>query len=407
MRGKTSTGLPLSGIESRITTRFGDYVKVKSNQIPFNSPFLTGKELGFISDAHARGKLSGDGYYTALCSKWLEESTGAKKALLTHSCTAALEMAAILSDIQPGDEVIMPSYTFVSSANAFVLRGGVPVFVDVKPEDQNIDETQVEAAITSRTKAILVVHYAGVACEMDTITQIAVKHGLIVIEDAAQAIFSSYKGRPLGTIGQLGCFSFHETKNVVSGEGGAILINDEKFVERAEIIREKGTDRSRFFRGQVDKYTWQDIGSSYLPGEIIAAFLWAQLQEGRSITSVRQKLWMKYFDSISSFDQLETKVSLPRAGISGNAHMFQLILNTALDREKVTQVLAEKSILAVPHYVPLHSSPQGTLVSRSKHQKFPVTDKVASSLLRLPLYPDLTKHQDRVIDAVDIALKQL
>jgi dTDP-4-amino-4,6-dideoxygalactose transaminase len=381
-------------------------VKDNSNWVPFNSPFLTGKELGFISDAHARGKLSGDGHYTALCSKWLEESTGAKKVLLTHSCTAALEMAAILSDIQPGDEVIMPSYTFVSSANAFVLRGGVPVFVDVKPEDQNIDETQIEASITSRTKAIVVVHYAGVACEMDTILQIAAKYGLIVIEDAAQAIFSSYKGRPLGTIGQIGCLSFHETKNVISGEGGAILINDQRLVERAEIIREKGTDRSQFFRGQVDKYTWQDIGSSYLPSEIIAAFLWAQLQEGKLITSMRQKLWIKYFEAMSSFNELASKVTLPSAGISGNAHMFQIILNNELDREKVTQTLAEKSILAVPHYVPLHSSPQGRLVSKSKFQNFPVTDKVANSLLRLPLYPDLAKHQDRVIDAVNLALKQ-
>ena len=378
----------------------------KSFSIPFNRPFLTGKEVDFISDAHARGKLSGDGYYTALCSKWLEESTGAKKALLTHSCTAALEMAAILSDIQPGDEIIMPSYTFVSSANAFVLRGGVPVFVDVKAKDQNIDETQIEAAITSRTKAILVVHYAGVACEMDTVMQIADKHSLIVIEDAAQAIFSFYKGRPLGTIGQLGCFSFHETKNVISGEGGAILINNEKLIERSEIIREKGTDRSRFFRGQIDKYTWQDIGSSYLPSEIIAAFLWAQLQEGKSITSMRQKLWTKYLEAFSSFDDLVQKVSLPIAGISGNSHMFQIILTTELEREKVSRFLAERSIMAVPHYVPLHSSPKGRKVGRSKPEALPVTDWIANRLLRLPLFPDLAKHQDRVIDAVLGALRQ-
>jgi dTDP-4-amino-4,6-dideoxygalactose transaminase len=381
-------------------------VNEKSFSIPFNRPFLTGKEVDFISDAHARGKLSGDGYYTALCSKWLEESTGAKKALLTHSCTAALEMAAILSDIQPGDEIIMPSYTFVSSANAFVLRGGVPVFVDVKAKDQNIDETQIEAAITSRTKAILVVHYAGVACEMDTVMQIADKHSLIVIEDAAQAIFSFYKGRPLGTIGQLGCFSFHETKNVISGEGGAILINNEKLIERSEIIREKGTDRSRFFRGQIDKYTWQDIGSSYLPSEIIAAFLWAQLQEGKSITSMRQKLWTKYLEAFSSFDDLVQKVSLPIAGISGNSHMFQIILTTELEREKVSRFLAERSIMAVPHYVPLHSSPKGRKVGRSKPEALPVTDWIANRLLRLPLFPDLAKHQDRVIDAVLGALRQ-
>jgi len=242
----------------------------KINIIPFNKPYLTGKELHYIAEAHTRGQLAGDGCFTKLCSSWLERRTGCHKALLTHSCTAALEMAAILADIQPGDEVIMPSYTFVSTANAFVLRGGVPVFVDIHPDTLNIDEMVIEAAITAKTKAIVPVHYAGVACEMDTIMDIASRHNLLVIEDAAQGVLASYKGRILGSIGHLGCYSFHETKNIISGEGGALLVNDMALLERAEIVREKGTNRSQFFRGQVDKYSWGDIGSSYLPGETVS-----------------------------------------------------------------------------------------------------------------------------------------
>ena len=241
--------------------------------IPFNKPYMTGKELWYISQAHARGHLAGDGEFTKKCSRWLEQRIGVPKALLTHSCTAALEMAAILADVGPGDEVIMPSYTFVSTANAFVLRGAKPVFVDVRADTLNLDETKIESAITRRTKAIVPVHYAGVGCEMDTIMAIADRHKLIVIEDAAQGVLSTYKGRPLGSIGHMAAFSFHETKNLISGEGGALLLNDQRFAERAEMIREKGTNRSQFFRGQVDKYTWIDIGSSYLPGEIVAAFL--------------------------------------------------------------------------------------------------------------------------------------
>ena len=247
--------------------------------IPFNKPYMTGKELWYISQAHHNMQLSGDGPFTKKCHEWLEQHIGCRKALLTHSCTAALEMAAILADIQPGDEVIMPSYTFVSTANAFVLRGGVPVFVDIREDTLNLDERLIEAAITPKTKAIVPVHYAGVGCEMDTIMEIANRHNLLVIEDAAQGIMSTYKGKPLGSIGHMGTLSFHETKNITSGEGGALLINDERFIERAEIIREKGTNRSKFFRGQVDKYTWCDIGSSYLPGELIAAFLFAQMEE--------------------------------------------------------------------------------------------------------------------------------
>ena len=291
--------------------------------VPFNKPYLTGKELHYIAEAHGRSQLAGDGLFTKRCSQWLEQKSGCKKALLTHSCTAALEMTAILADIKTGDEVIMPSYTFVSTANAFALRGGVPVFVEIRPDTLNIDENLIEALITPRTKAIVPVHYAGVACEMDTIMDIARRHGLLVIEDAAQGVMASYKGRALGSIGDLGCYSFHETKNVISGEGGALLINNPGFVERAEIIREKGTNRSRFFRGQVDKYTWVDIGSSYLPGEIIAAFLWAQLEEAESITARRMQIWHRYHEG---FEALENEGRLCRPivpeGRLHNAHMY-------------------------------------------------------------------------------------
>jgi dTDP-4-amino-4,6-dideoxygalactose transaminase len=267
---------------------------MRGMKIPFNKPYMTGKELWYIAQAHANGHLAGDGSFTKKCSDWLERRTGTYKALLTHSCTAALEMAAILADIQPGDEVIMPSYTFVSTANAFLLRGGVPVFVDIRPDTLNIDEARIEAAVTEKTKAIVPVHYAGVGCEMDSIMAIARKHGLLVIEDAAQGIMASHQGRPLGSIGHLGALSFHETKNIISGEGGALLINDRALAERAEIIREKGTNRSKFFRGQVDKYTWVDLGSSYLPSELIAAFLWAQMEEADAITRRRLDIWANY-----------------------------------------------------------------------------------------------------------------
>lgn len=267
---------------------------MSSEKIPFNRPYMTGKELFHIAEAHFNNMLAGDGPFTKRCHSWIEEKTGCAKALLTHSCTAALEMAALLLDIQAGDEVIMPSYTFVSTANAFVLRGGVPVFVDIREDTLNLDERLIEAAITPRTKAIVPVHYAGVACEMDTIMDIARRHGLRVVEDAAQGVMASYKGRALGSIGDLGTFSFHETKNVISGEGGALLVNDPVLALRAEVIREKGTDRSRFFRGEVDKYTWQEVGSSFLPGELTAAFLWAQLEEAQAITARRLVSWERY-----------------------------------------------------------------------------------------------------------------
>lgn len=366
--------------------------------IPFNKPYLTGKELHFIAEAHTRGQLAGDGHFTKLCSTWLEQRTGCHKALLTHSCTAALEMAAILADIQPGDEVIMPSYTFVSTANAFVLRGGVPVFVDIRPDTLNIDETLIEAAITARTKAIVPVHYAGVACEMDAIMDIARRHRLMVIEDAAQGVMASYKGRTLGTIGHLGCYSFHETKNIISGEGGALLINDHALAERAEFVREKGTNRSKFFRGQMDKYTWVDIGSSYLPGEIIAAFLWAQMQEVDAITTQRLAIWNRYH---AAFEAVEQAGRLRRpmipADCGHNAHMYYLLLRNLADRSAFIATMKQQQINCVFHYVPLHSALQGLVCGRSMGE-LPVTCDLADRLVRLPLWVELGEAQEVIVD---------
>jgi dTDP-4-amino-4,6-dideoxygalactose transaminase len=365
---------------------------------PFNKPYLTGKELHHMEVAHSLGQLAGDGHFTKLCSAWLEQRTGCHKALLTHSCTGALEMAAILADIKPGDEVIMPSYTFVSTANAFVLRGGVPVFVDIRPDTLNIDETLIEAAITSRTKAIVPVHYAGVACEMDSIMDVAKRHNLLVIEDAAQAIMGSYKGKALGSIGHLGCYSFHETKNIISGEGGALLINDLALAKRAEIVREKGTNRNSFFRGQVDKYTWVDIGSSYLPGEIIAAFLWAQMQEADSISSQRLSIWHRYH---SAFEELEhagrlTRPTIPE-GCEHNAHMFYLLLNDFADRTDFIGQMKQHEINCVFHYVPLHSSPYGLVCGRA-NGALTVTNRLAGRLVRLPLWLGLEESLDPVME---------
>lgn len=367
-------------------------------KIPFNKPYLTGKELHYVAEAHSRGQLAGDGYFTKRCSVWLEQLTGCDKALLTHSCTAALEMAAILADIQPGDEVIMPSYTFVSTANAFVLRGGVPVFVDVRSDTLNIDEQLIEAAITAKTKAIVPVHYAGVACEMDTIMDIARRHGLLVIEDAAQGVMATYKGRMLGAIGHLGCYSFHETKNIISGEGGALLINDSALVERAEIIREKGTNRSLFFRGQVDKYTWVDIGSSYLPGEIIAAFLWAQMQEAEDITARRLAIWERYH---AAFAELEAAGRLRRpmmpADCQHNAHMYYLLLRDLDDRTAFIDAMKQQDIHCVFHYVPLHTAHQGLICGRAMGA-LPVTCDITDRLVRLPLWVGLRDAQEVILD---------
>ena len=366
--------------------------------IPFNKPFLTGNEHKYLHEAQRNGQLSGDGIFTKFCSEWIENYTGCNKALITHSCTAALEMAGILLGIKPGDEVIMPSYTFVSTANAFVLRGGVPVFVDVNPKTQNIDETLIEQAITSKTRAIVAVHYAGVACEMDVIMKIANDFNLIVIEDAAQGIMSSYKGRALGSIGHLGCYSFHETKNIISGEGGAILINDTSLIERAEIIREKGTNRSSFSRGQVDKYTWIDVGSSYLPGEIISAFLWAQMQEAEKITARRMEIWSRYHESFEKLERIGRvqRPFIPK-GSQHNAHMYYLILSDKADRTNFIEFMRGKGILCVFHYIPLHSSPQG-LVSGRVGSELLSTSMSAECLVRLPLWLELGEGQQTVID---------
>lgn len=357
---------------------------------PFNKPFIIGPELEYIADAVARGHLSGDGHYTKLCHRWLEEQLGAKRALLTHSCTAALEMAAILCDIQPGDEVIMPSYTFVSTANAFVLRGGVPVFVDIRPDTLNLDEKLIEVAITPKTRAIVPVHYAGVACEMDAIMAIARRHNLLVVEDAAQAVQAEYKGRRPGAIGDLGCLSFHETKNVISGEGGALLINNPDLIERAEIIREKGTNRSKFFRGEVDKYTWVDIGSSFLPSELIGAFLWAQLQHAGEISNRRRQLCALYHNAlqdVADAGQLQLPQPEPE-GVAGNGHMFYLFTRTASERGALLAHLKAAGVHAVFHYVPLHSSPAGRKFGRSAGA-LPVTEDLAERLVRLPLFFNL------------------
>ena len=367
--------------------------------IPFNKPYMTGKELWYISQAHHRGMLAGDGHFTRQCHAWLEAQAGCRKAFLTHSCTAALEMAAILADIGPGDEVIMPSYTFVSTANAFVLRGGVPVFVDIHPDTLNLDETRIEAAITDKTKAVVPVHYAGVGCNMEAIMEIADRHKLLVIEDAAQGVMAKRNGRPLGAIGHLGAFSFHETKNVISGEGGALLINDERFVERAEIIREKGTNRSQFFRGQIDKYTWVDVGSSYLPGEVIAAFLLAQLENADEITRRRLEIWQQYHTGFADLEaQGHVRRPIHPAECQHNAHMYYLLLEDLNVRTTLMQYLKEKGVNTVFHYVPLHSSPAGRRYGRVSHE-LPVTDSVSNRLLRLPLFVGL-KEAPMIADLV-------
>jgi dTDP-4-amino-4,6-dideoxygalactose transaminase len=375
--------------------------------IPFNKPYMTGKELWYIAQAHSNGHLAGDGFFTKSCSRWLESSIGCKKALLTHSCTAALEMAALLANLGPGDEVIMPSYTFVSTANAFVLRGAVPVFVDIRPDTLNIDENLIEAAITPRTKAIIPVHYAGVACEMDAIMEIAKRHDLIVIEDAAQGIMSKYKGRPLGSIGHLGCLSFHETKNIISGEGGALLINDPELVQRAEIIREKGTNRSQFFRGQVDKYTWCDLGSSFLPGELIAAFLWAQMEAGEDINSRRIALWNRYN---SAFEVFERNGRLRRPIVPDmcihNAHMYYILLPSLDKRAAFISYLKSQGIGSVFHYVPLHSAPAARDFSRY-HGGMDITDQYSDRLVRLPLWVGLDAEIDEVIGKVSDAIAHI
>lgn len=369
--------------------------------INFNVPPFTGKEMDYIKIAIENEKICGDGQFTKKCNAWIEEHTGTSKALLTTSCTHALEMAALLADIKPGDEVIMPSFTFVSTADAFVLRGATVVFVDIRPDTMNIDETKIEDAITEKTKAIVPVHYAGVACEMDTIMDIARRHNLIVVEDAAQGVMSTYKGKALGAIGDYGCYSFHETKNYSMGEGGALLIQDPNMIEKAEIIREKGTDRSKFFRGQVDKYRWQTYGSSYLPSDMNAAYLWAQLELAEEINEKRLHIWNRYYEGLKELEEAG-KITLPviPEGCVHNAHMFYLKTKDLEENTAFLAFLKENGIYGVIHYVPLHSAPAGLKFGRF-HGEDVYTTKESERLSRLPMYYTLKDEQvDYIISKI-------
>jgi len=373
-----------------------------SRVIPFNRPHLTGREFAYIQEAINGGQLAGNGPFTRRCQAWIEDRLGAPRVLLTQSCTSALEMAALLADIRSGDEVIMPSFTFVSTANAFALRGGVPVFVDIRPDTLNIDERLIEAAITPRTRAIVAVHYAGVACQMDALQEIASRHELLLIEDAAQAFASTWHGRPLGTVGQLAAISFHETKNVISGEGGALIVNEPGLVERAEILWEKGTDRVRFHRGEISKYSWVDIGSSYLPSEMTAAFLWAQLECAEAITAKRTALWGVYDSRCARLSALRRP--LVPDGCVHNAHMYYVLLPPTVERAAFLTALNARGINAVFHYVPLHSSPAGRRLARTA-SVMTVTDDASARLVRLPLWADMTPDlPDQVMAAVEETL---
>ncbi|MBI5671256.1 MAG: dTDP-4-amino-4,6-dideoxygalactose transaminase [Chloroflexi bacterium] len=370
-------------------------------QIPFNRPCFTGNELKYIAEAVERGHISGDGYFSKKCHAFLEEAVGVPKALLTTSCTHALEMSALLLDIQPGDEVICPDFTFVSTINAFVLRGARPVFVDIRPDTLNLDEKQLEAAITPRTKAILVVHYGGIGCEMDTIMDIASRHAIPVVEDNAHGLFANYKGRNLGTFGVMATQSFHETKNFQCGEGGALLVNDPQYIERAEIIREKGTNRSRFFRGQVDKYTWVDVGSSYLPSDVLAAFLYAQLEARDEIQTKRRHIWNRYNTDLRAWADAHD-VCLPTVPpeVEQAYHVFYILMPSLASRQALIAHLKAQGILSVFHYLPLHLSDMGQKFG-GRAGDYPVTERVSDTLLRLPLYNDLSEaDQSQVIEAI-------
>lgn len=375
--------------------------KYQNYQIPFNRPSITGNELQYISEAINSGHASGDGRFTQYCHKWLEDHLGTQKALLTTSCTHALEMAAVLLNIQPGDEIIVPSFTFVSTANAFVMRGAHPVFIDIRPDTLNLDENLLQELITPCTRAIIVVHYAGIGSEMDSIMEISLHHGVPIVEDNAHGLFGKYKGKNLGTFGSLATQSFHETKNITCGEGGALLINDPKYNERAEIIREKGTNRSRFFRGEVDKYTWVDIGSSYLPSDMLAAFLFAQLESHAEIQSKRKKIWEKYHVNLDQWAQ-ETGTTLPTIPehVDQPYHMYYLLLPSLRFRQGLIAYLKERSILSVFHYLPLHTSEMGKRFG-GKPGDCPVTEDISDRLLRLPFYAGLEPYeQDKVIEAI-------
>lgn len=372
--------------------------------IAFNRPHLTGREFACIQEAVAAGQLAGNGQFTRRCQEWLQERLSARRALLTHSGTAALEMCALLLDLQPGDEVIMPSYTFVSTANAVVLRGARPVFVDIRPDTLNIDERLIEAAITPKTRAIVAVHYAGVACAMDEILAIASRYQLAVVEDAAQALLSRYKGRPLGTLGHLAAVSFHETKNVISGEGGALIVNEARFEERAEILWEKGTDRSKFFRGLVDKYTWIDVGSSFLPGELTAAFLWAQLEDADAITAERLAIWRRYDEACAALEPFGVRRPTIPPDRTHNAHMYYLLLPPALPQATVLAELNRRGVNAVFHYVPLHSAPAGRRFGRTSGP-MTHTDDCSARLIRLPLWIGMgSSIAERVVEELTAAI---
>jgi len=379
---------------------------VTTDYIPFNRPYATGNELVYAAEAQRNYHLSGDGPFTKHCHQWIEQQTGCARALLTHSCTSALDLAALLLDLKTGDEVILPSYTFVSTANAFVLRGAVPVFVDIREDTLNLDERLIEGAITPRTRVIAPVHYAGVSCEMDSIIAIARRYNLRIVEDAAQAIMAGYKGRAPGALGDLGSLSFHETKNVMSGEGGCLLVNDPELALRAEIIREKGTDRGRFFRGEVDKYTWQDVGSSFLPNELTAAFLWAQLEQAQRITSERLALWQRYHEMFAPLEQqgLLRRPIVP-ADCRHNGHMYYILLRSETDRLKVLAGLKQNGIGAVFHYVPLHSSPAGLRFGRA-HGDLSRTTSLSQRLVRLPMWLGLSEaQQQRVCETLTAILR--
>ncbi|MDI6765242.1 MAG: dTDP-4-amino-4,6-dideoxygalactose transaminase [Bacteroidota bacterium] len=371
-------------------------------KIPFNRPSIIGKELEYIAQAVQGGQISGDGLFTKKCHALIEEKFGAKKVLLTTSCTSGLEMSALLCNIQSGDEVILPSFTFVSTANAFCLRGAKPIFVDIEQKTLNINPDLIEAKITNKTKAIVPIHYAGVSCDMDIVMDIGRKYKIPVIEDAAQGVNAKYKDQYLGTIGQLGAYSFHETKNFISGEGGALVINDEQYIERAEIVREKGTNRSKFWRGQVDKYTWVDIGSSYLPSDILAAYLYAQLESMEQITAVRRKIYKYYLKKLSPLEE-RGLLRLPRipSWCQPNYHMFYILLQTQKMRDGLMKTLKDNGIMAVFHYLPLHTSPMGKKFGY-KEGEFPVTEDVSKRLLRLPFYNDLTESdQERIVTIIN------
>jgi dTDP-4-amino-4,6-dideoxygalactose transaminase len=370
-------------------------------RIPFNRPQAVGAELDYVLDAIARAELASSGRFSERCAAWLEEKTGARQALLVHSATAALEMAAILLDLEPGDEVIMPSFTFVSTANAIALRGAIPVFVDVRPDTLNIDERLIEDAITPRTKAVIAVHYAGVPCEMDSISEIADRHGLIVVEDAAQALTSTYEGRPAGALGDAAAMSFHETKNLQCGEGGALLVTRSDWVERAVVLRDKGTNRNRFLRGEVDKYSWVDVGSSYGLGELSAAFLWAQLERAEDVLADRRTAWQTYHERLAP---LEAEALLRRPvvpdHVNHNAHLYYVLVRDVDERNRVIHDLGRRGVHAIFHYVPLHSAPAGRRLGRT-HGELRETDAAAARLLRLPLWyrmPD--EALDRVVSAL-------